>query len=89
VADIRTAVDIEHLHGMGLLIDAVGSPPRAVTAGQRAEQRLAYPARARGQGSFAEFKNRRRHRLWQPFGDGMSRSSLEPISQRSSLLTSR
>jgi hypothetical protein len=41
VVDIRTVVNIEHLHGVGLLVDAVddpvGSPPRAMTASQRAE----------------------------------------------------
>jgi len=41
VVDIRTVVNIEHLHGVGLLVDPlddpVGSPPRAMTASQRAE----------------------------------------------------
>jgi len=48
VVDIRTLVNVEHLYGVGLLVDAaddpVGSPPRAVTASQRAEERPAYPA---------------------------------------------
>jgi len=39
----------------------------AVTASQRAEQRLTYPARTQGQGSLAEFKNRRRYGFWKPF----------------------
>jgi len=82
VVDIRTLVNVEHLYGVGLLVDAaddpVGSPPRAVTASQRAEERPAYPAWAHGQSSFAELKNRRRHGLRQPFGDGTSRGSLEP-----------
>jgi hypothetical protein len=37
VVDIRTVVDIKHLNGVSLLVDAidnpVGSTPRAVTAG--------------------------------------------------------
>jgi hypothetical protein len=75
-------VDSEHFYGVGLLIDAVddpvSSPQRTMTASQRAEQRLAYPVRAQGQDSFAERKNRRRHGLRQPFGDGAARGSLEP-----------
>jgi hypothetical protein len=75
-------VDIKHLDDMGLFVnpvdDAVGSAPRAVTAGQRAEERFTYPARAQGQGSFAEFKNRCRYGLRQPFGDGAACGSLEP-----------
>jgi hypothetical protein len=45
-------VDIEHVHSAGLLVDAVddavGSAPRAMTAGQRTEERFAYPARQPG-----------------------------------------
>jgi hypothetical protein len=75
-------VDVEHFHGVGLFVDAVddtvGSAPRAVTAGQRAEERFAYPARTQGQGSLTEFKNGSRYGLWQPFGDGAARRGLEP-----------
>ena len=37
MVDIRAVINIEHLYGVGLLVNAVhdpvGSPPRAVTAG--------------------------------------------------------
>jgi hypothetical protein len=75
-------VDVEHVHNAGLFVnavdDAVSPAPRAMTADQWAKERFAYPARAQGQGSFAEFKNRCRYGLRQPFGDGAARGSLEP-----------
>jgi hypothetical protein len=75
-------VDIEHLHGAGLFVnavdDAVGSAPRAVTASQRAKQRLAYPMWAQGQRGFTELKNRSRYRFRQPFSDGAACGGLEP-----------
>jgi hypothetical protein len=59
VVDIRAVVDIEHFDGVGLFVDAVddsvSAAPRTVTASQWAEERLAYPARAQGQGSVTEF----------------------------------
>ena len=82
MVDVRTVVDIEHVHNAGLFVnavdDTVGPAPSAVAAGQRAEERFAYPARAQGQGSFAEFKDRCRYRLWQPFSDGAACGGLEP-----------
>jgi hypothetical protein len=75
-------VDIEHLHGAGLFVnavdDAVGSAPRAVTARQRAKERFAYPAWAQCQRSLTELKNSSRYRLRQPFSDGAARGRLEP-----------
>jgi hypothetical protein len=58
--------------------DAVGSTPRAVTASQRAEQRLADPAGAQGQGGVTELKHGRCHRLRKPLGDSTARGALEP-----------
>ena len=59
---MSAVVDIEHLHGAGLVVnavdDTVGPAPRAVTASQRAEQRFAYPAWAQGQG-FGSLAQRR------------------------------
>jgi hypothetical protein len=82
VVNVRAVVDIEHLDGTGLFVDAVddtvGSAPCAVTAGQRAEERFTDPARAQGQGSLTEFKHCRCHRLRKPFGDSATRSRLEP-----------
>ncbi len=75
-------VDIEHFDDLGLIVDsiddAVGSTPRAVTAGQWAEERLADPARAQGQGGVTELNYCRRHRLGKPLGDGTARGRLEP-----------
>jgi hypothetical protein len=75
-------VDVEHFNDTGVIVDAVddavGSTPRAVTAGQRAEERLADPAGAQGQGGVTELKHRRRHRLRQTLGDGTARGRLEP-----------
>jgi hypothetical protein len=75
-------VDIEHVHDAGLFVnavdDTVGSAPCTVAAGQWAEERFAYPARAQDQGSFAEFEDRCCHGLWQPFGDGAACCGLEP-----------
>lgn len=75
-------VDVEYFDDMGLFVDAVGdavsSTPRAEAAGQRAEERLADPAGAQGQGSVAELKHRRRHGLRQPFGDCTACGGLEP-----------
>lgn len=82
MVDVRAVVNIEHFDDMGLLIDAVddavSSTPRAVTASQRAEERLADPAGAQGQGGVTELKHRRRHRLLEPFGDSTTRGRLEP-----------
>jgi hypothetical protein len=82
VIDVRAVVDIEHFDDMGLFVDAVddavSSTPRAVTPGQRAEERLADPAGAQGQAGVTELKHRRRHRLRQPFGDSTARGGLEP-----------
>jgi hypothetical protein len=59
--------DIEHFHDHGRFVDAVndavGSPPRAVTASQWPEERFARLARAQGQGGLAELENRRRYGL--------------------------
>ena len=67
---------------MGLFVDAVydavGSTPRAVTASQWAEERLADPAGAQGQGGVTELKHRRCHRLRKPLGDSAARGRLEP-----------
>ena len=75
-------VDIEHVYDAGLFVnavnDTVGSAPCAMAADQRAEERFAYPARAQGQGSFAEFEDRCRYQLWQPFSDGAACGGLEP-----------
>lgn len=74
-------VDIEHFGDMGLLVDtvddAVSSTQRAMTASQRAEQRLADPAGAQGKGGVAELKHRPSHRFRKPFGDSTARSRLE------------
>jgi len=58
--------------------DAVGSAACPVASCQRAEERLADPARTEDQRSLAEFKHRRCYRLREPFGDGAARSSLKP-----------
>jgi len=82
VVDVRAVVDIEHFDDMGLFIDAVddavSSTPRAETASQWAEERLADPAGAQGQGSVTELKHRRHHGLRQPFGDCAACGRLEP-----------
>jgi hypothetical protein len=50
VVNVSAVVDIEHFHGSFFLVDAVddsiSSPPRAMTPGQRPEERLADSARA-------------------------------------------
>jgi hypothetical protein len=62
---MSAVVDIEHFDDMGLIVDAVddavSSAPRAVAADQWAEERLADPAGAQGQGGVAKLKHRRRH----------------------------
>jgi hypothetical protein len=67
VVDVRAVVDIEHFDHAGLIVDAVddsvSSTSRAVTASQRAEERLADPAGAQGQGRVTELEHRRRHGL--------------------------
>ena len=82
MVDVRAVVDIEHFDDMGLFVDAiddaVGSAACAVTAGQRAEERLADPAGAQGQGGVTELKHRRCHRLRQSLGDSTARGRLEP-----------
>jgi hypothetical protein len=51
-----------------------------MTASQRAEERLADPAEAQGQGqgSVTELKHRRGYRLRKPLGDSAARGGLEP-----------
>ena len=75
-------LDIEHVYDAGLFVsavdDTVGSAPCAVAADQRAEEQFAYPARAQGQGSFAEFEDRCCYGLWQPFCNGAAGGGLEP-----------
>jgi hypothetical protein len=75
-------VNIEHFDDMCLFVDAVddavGPAACPMAASQRAEEWLADPARAQGQGRLTEFKHRRCYRLGEPFGDGAARSSLEP-----------
>jgi hypothetical protein len=82
VVDVRAVIDIEHFDDTGLFVDAVddtvSSALRAVTASQRAEERLADAAGAQGQGGVAELEYRRRHGLRQPFGDCAACGGLEP-----------
>lgn len=81
MVDVSTMVNIENFDDMCLFVDAVddavGPAACPMAASQRAEERLADPARAQGQGRLTEFKHRRCYRLREPFGDGAARSGLE------------
>jgi hypothetical protein len=72
-------VDAEHIHGAGRLVNAVdhavGSTPCAVAARERAEKRLADPARTQCQRTITEFENGRGYRLRQALG-GAARGGL-------------
>jgi len=74
-------INIEYFDDVGFFVnavdDAVGSAARAVTAGQRAKEWLAYPARSKGQGSFTELKNRSRYGFREPLSDSPTRGGLE------------
>ena len=65
MVDVAAMVNVEDLDDMGLVVDsvddAVGSAARAVTACQRAEERLTYPAWPQGKRSIAELENGCRH----------------------------
>jgi len=68
VIDIKAVVDVENVHGAGVLIYPVNDPVGAATgpmaAGERAEQRLAYPMRVLCERGIAEFQHRCGYRLW-------------------------
>jgi hypothetical protein len=70
-------IDIEDMDDASGFIDAVhdpvGAAPGTVTAGQRAEQRLADTLRVDSQPSSAELKDRGSDGLGQPPGDGPPR----------------
>lgn len=62
MVNVAATIDVKNMDGTGGFIDAVhdpvGAAPRTVTAGQRAEQRLANTLRIDSQCGFAELQDR-------------------------------
>ena len=82
MVDLGAMIDVENVNDAAAFIDPVDDAIRAargtMTAGQRAEQRLADPVRVDRECSLAELQYRGGNILRKPLGDRSSWGGLEP-----------
>src|SRR5215510_14606272 len=80
--DLRAVADVEDVDHAAVVVDpvddAIGTPPGAVTSGQRPKQRFADPVRIFRHGGPTELQRGRGHGLRQLLCDRAPRGSLEP-----------